>query len=146
MSCRKRRRWHFRDPKFKNFLGEHAPRTPPGLGRLRRANFSPAWTFKISRYPIDYRYLVAYEIIAQGWKKRLGLEGGWRWGGGGGGILKIIIFFLGGGVQFSSVMIFGGLSFNTPHFSDPSPPAPWDVINDRSLMSSVSGTRIKCPI
>lgn len=50
------------------------PRTPPGLGRLRRANFSPGWTFKISLYPTDYRYLVAYEIIAQGWKKRLCLE------------------------------------------------------------------------
>ena len=37
ISCRKRRRWHFRGPKFKNFLGEHAPRLPPppGLGRLR---------------------------------------------------------------------------------------------------------------
>ena len=28
-----------------------------------------------SRYAADYRYLVAYEIIAQGWKKRLGVEG-----------------------------------------------------------------------
>ena len=59
------------------------PRTPPGLGRLRRANFSPGWTFKISLYPTDYRYLVAYEIIAQGWKKRLCLEGV---GGGEGGV------------------------------------------------------------
>ena len=51
------------------------PQTFPGLGRLGRVNFSsPACTFKISRYA-DYRYLVAYEINAQGWKKRLGLEG-----------------------------------------------------------------------
>ena len=70
---------------MKNFLGEHAPRTPPGLGRLRRANFSPGCTFKISRYAADYRYLVAYEINAQGWKKRLGLEGVAGGVGGGGG-------------------------------------------------------------
>ena len=43
-------KWHFRDPKFQNFLGEHAPR-PPSLGRLRRSQFPPcAYTFKISRY------------------------------------------------------------------------------------------------
>ena len=85
------------------------PRTPPGLGRLRRANFSPGWTFKISLYPTDYRYLVAYEIIAQGWKKRLCLEG--VGGGEGGCILKIIIAKGGGGVQFSSVIIFWGVKF-----------------------------------
>ena len=28
MSCRKHRRWHFQDSKFKNFLAEHAPRLP----------------------------------------------------------------------------------------------------------------------
>ena len=28
MPRRKTRRWHFRDPKFQNFLGEHAPRPP----------------------------------------------------------------------------------------------------------------------
>ena len=47
----------------------------PWLGRLRHVNFSsPTCTFKISRYA-DYRYLVAHEINAQGWKKRLCLEG-----------------------------------------------------------------------
>ena len=40
------------------------PPTPAGLGCLRRANFtSPA-----------YRYLVAYEINALGWKERLVIE------------------------------------------------------------------------
>ena len=96
MSYRKRRKWHFRDPKFKNVLGEHAHRTSPGLGRLRRANFSPGCTFTISRYAADYQYLVAYEIIAPGWKKRFGLEGV----GGRGGILKIIIAKGGGGTIF----------------------------------------------
>ena len=33
MSCEKRWKWHSWDPKFKNFLGEHAPRPP--LARLR---------------------------------------------------------------------------------------------------------------
>ena len=40
MSCKKRWKWHFWDPKFKNFLEEYAPR-PPRLGRLHRYNFSP---------------------------------------------------------------------------------------------------------
>ena len=44
-------------------------------------------TFKISCYAANYRYLVAYEINARGWKKRLGLEGV----GEGGGGLKIVI-------------------------------------------------------
>ena len=82
------------------------PRTPPGLGRLRRANFSPGWTFKISLYPTDYRYLVAYEIIAQGWKKRLCLEG--VGGGEGGCILKIIIA-RGGGTIFICNYFLGGV-------------------------------------
>ena len=47
--------------KIKNFLGEHAPRLPQ------------VCTFKISRYAANYQYLFAYEINAQGWKKRLGL-------------------------------------------------------------------------
>ena len=66
----------FPRPKFKTFLGEACPQTSPGLGRLRRVNFSsPACTFKISRYA-DYQYLVAHEINAQGWKtERLGPEG-----------------------------------------------------------------------
>ena len=52
------------NPNLKIFGGERPP-TPPGLGRLRRANSTSS----------SYRYLVAYEINAQGWKKRLGLEG-----------------------------------------------------------------------
>ena len=55
------------------FSGGECPPTPPGLGRLRRANFTSP----------SYRYLVAHEMNAQGWKKRLGLEGVWSGGGGG---------------------------------------------------------------
>ena len=67
-----------------------------GLGRLRRANLisSPAYTFKISRYAatwLHYRQLTAYEINAQGWKKRLSREGE-------GCVLKIVTA-KGGGVQ-----------------------------------------------
>ena len=105
--------FHFRDPKFEKRLGEHAPSRPPCLGRFGRANFSsPACTFKISRYTANYRHLIAYEINAQGWKKRLSLEGV---GGGG------------GGVQFSYVIILVGYSFDTPHFYtflNPPPPPP----------------------
>ena len=64
------------NPNLKIFGGERPP-TPPGLGRLRRANSTSS----------SYRYLVAYEINAQGWKKRLGLEGV----GGGGCISKMVI-------------------------------------------------------
>ena len=34
MSCEKRWKWHSWDPKFKNFLGEHAPRPPLGWAGL----------------------------------------------------------------------------------------------------------------
>ena len=89
----------FPDPKFEKFLGEHAPSRPPCLGRLGLANFSsPACTFKISCYTANYRHLIAYEINAQGWKKRLSLEGVGK--GGGGYILKFVIVKRGGGYNF----------------------------------------------
>ena len=48
----------------------------PQVWGLRRANFSSLTrSFEISRYVADYRYLIAYEINAQGWKNRRGLEG-----------------------------------------------------------------------
>ena len=72
----------FRGPKFKNFLGEHDPRLPQVWGAFGKLT-SSACTFKISCYAANYRYLIAYEIIAQGWKKRLGLEGVGEGGGGG---------------------------------------------------------------
>ena len=45
-------KWHFRDPKLKNFPLEHAPAPRPRsvLERLWRSNFSSrAYNFKISR-------------------------------------------------------------------------------------------------
>ena len=117
MSCRKRKRWHFRDPKFETFLREHAPRLPQVWGASSVLTFtSPACTFKISRYAVNYRHLVAYEINAQGWKKRLSL-------GGGGVHFKNC--YCQGGVQLSYVIILAGYSFDTPHFSEnPHPPPP----------------------
>ena len=51
MSCEKRWKWHSWDPKFKNFLGEHAPRPPLGWAGLAYNFSSPcAYTFKISHY------------------------------------------------------------------------------------------------
>jgi len=44
--------------------------------------------------PIDYRYLIAYEINTQGWKNRLGLEG------------------VGGGVHFKTCYRQGGYNFH----------------------------------
>ena len=80
------------------------PQTPPGLGRLRRANFSaPACTFKISRYAANYQYLIAYEVRAQGMEEETWSGRGWR--GGGGCILKIVI--VKGGTS-SYVIIRGG--------------------------------------
>ena len=118
MSSRKRRRWHFRDPNLKSLWGSMPPDSPR-LERLCRANFSsPACTFKVSRYAANNRCLIAYEINAQGWKKRLGPEG--VGGGGFGCIWKIVIakgvegdtificnYFRGGGrVKFWYITLF----------------------------------------
>ena len=50
------------------------PPDSPKFGSIRHAKISPVCTFKISHYAVDYRYLVAYKINAQGWKKRLVLD------------------------------------------------------------------------
>ena len=107
------------------------PQTRSGLGRLRCANFSsPACTFKISRYAADYRYLASYEINAQGWKKRLWLEGV-DWGRG--CILKIFIA-KGGTIFICNNFFWGGGGKVLKHNTFLKTHAPlWDVINDRSL-------------
>ena len=116
MSSRKRRRRHFRDSKFKHFLGEHAPRLPQFWGAFGALTFLPlraALKSPATLLTADYRYLIAYEINAQGWKKRLGLDGI----GGGECIFKIAIYCQ-EVVQLSLVIIFAGESFDTPHFSE----------------------------
>lgn len=64
---------------------------PLDLERLGRLKFSSrAYTFQISHNALDYRYLIANEIIAKERKERrekqiilkLGLEGDWEGGGG----------------------------------------------------------------
>ena len=77
------------------------PPVSPRFGApLGRANFSsPSCTFKISRYAAHYWYLKSYEINAQGWKKRLGLEGLEKGGGGG---MHFKIFITKGGIIFIS--------------------------------------------
>ena len=130
MSSRKRRRRHFRDSKFKYFLGEHAPRLPQFWGAFGALTFPPlraALKSPATLLTADYRYLIAYEINAQGWKKRLGLDGI----GGGGCIFKIAIYCQ-EGVQLSVVIIFGGKVLI--HHTFLKTPVPLrDVINDRSL-------------
>ena len=91
MSCRKPRSCHFWDPKFKNFLAEHAPRLP----QVCRV------TSRILYYAADYQYLIAYEINAQKLTKRLGLEGV----GGRGAHFKNCYCL--GGVQFWYVILSG---------------------------------------
>ena len=51
MPGRKTKGWHFQDPKFQNFLGEHAPRPPSCkcLQRLRKI-YSRVYIFKIPHY------------------------------------------------------------------------------------------------
>ena len=48
---------------------------PDGLPQVWGAFSSLTRSFEITRYVADYRYLIAYEINAQGWKNRRGLEG-----------------------------------------------------------------------
>ena len=59
---------------------------------------------QISRYA-DYLYLIAYEINAHGWKKRLGLEGVWAGGGGG---VHFKNCYCQGGYNFHMYFSFGG--------------------------------------
>ena len=65
MSCRKRRRWHFRDPNLKILLlGEHAPRLRQVSGALSALTFLPLGA--PSKYHATLPTPVAYVINAQG--------------------------------------------------------------------------------
>ena len=161
MSCRKCRRWHFRDPKFKNFLGEHAPRFPQVWGAFSMLTcplHAPSNSHALYAADYIYQYLIAYEINAQGWKKRLiGIEGV---------KIKFTCFICcwlhipvsyslwnqcprmgGGGVHFETcycqegynfyMWLFvcgGGGNFLYTTLFWPPHPRPLEVINDRSLM------------
>ena len=74
--------------------------------------------------------MLAYEINAQGWKKRLGVEGVGEVRGGGGCILKIAIAK--GDVEFSYITFFGGeggkVFIHHTFLNSPPPPPPWKVI------------------
>ena len=52
--------------------------------------------------------MVAYEINAQGWKKRLGVEGVGEVQGGGGGVYILKIAIAKGAVEFSYIIFFLG--------------------------------------
>ena len=131
MSYRKPRRWHFRDPKFKNVLVEHAPDP--------LTNFFPCVHLQISPYAADYRYLyIAYEINAlQGWKKRLE-------GVGGGGGVDFKNCSCQREMQFSRAIIFGGervqFWYTTP-FGTPTPRPPPPGRNKRSVPKVASRYR-----
>ena len=125
MSCRKCRRWHFRDPKFKNFLGVF----PQVWGTFGALTF---FSFKISCCAADYWHLIAYEINTQGWKKRLGLEG--VRGGGGGAFWKLLLPR--GGTIFIC-NYFGGFKFWYTTLLK-TPATVWELINDQSLTKGVT--------
>ena len=113
LSCRKRSRWHFRDPKFKYFLlGQHAPRLLQVWGVFGALTFILLRALSKSHATLPTTCIlnsVDYEINAQGWKKTLGLEGdGGRGGcilncycqGGGGTTFRCNFIFFGGGGKF----------------------------------------------
>ena len=80
MSGRKRRRWHFRDPKFQTFQGKYTP----SWGAFVALTFLPLRTPSKSHATLLW-------LLTQGWKKRLGLEG-----------------VVGGGVYFKDCYCQGG--------------------------------------
>ena len=112
MSCRKRRRWHFRDLKIKTFLGEHAPRFPQ-MGRLCRANLSsPACRNQWPRMKEE-------TCTRRGWGEHF--KNCYCQGGG----TIFTYHFLGRAGGGGKVLI---------HHTFLKTPAPlWDVINDWSL-------------
>ena len=119
ISCKKRRRWPFRGPKFKNFLGEHAPRLPPpppqdwGAFVFLLPSFPPC-TFKSSRCWLQ----VSYSL----WNQCLGMEEA------------------GGEVHFKNCYCQGGYNFHMKlfrwgrgmiHHTFLKTPFPlWDVISE----------------
>ena len=120
MSCRNCWRWHFRDPKYKNFLGEHAPRLPQvwvAFGTLTFLSLRAPSKFHATLLTTGILYLNMKSVPKDGRGELAykGLEverGGWC-------ILKIVIAR--GNFQ---MQLFGrGWSFDTPHFSEnPRPP------------------------
>ena len=107
MSCRKRRRWHFWDPKFKNFPGEHAPRLPQVWGAYGALTFLPL------RAPSKSHATLLITGILQ-LMKSMRLKG-WRRNskrvGGGGVHFKNCYYQVGWGVQFLYVFILGEVKF-----------------------------------
>ena len=99
----------------------------------------------MSRYAADYRYLIAYEINPQGWRKRPGLEGV---GGGGVHLIMVIVFFLerggGGTILICNYHFFwGGKVLIHRTFQKTRVPL-LDVINDRSVPNNERGCAFGC--
>ena len=97
---------------------------PLNLERLRRLKFSSgAHTFKISHNVLDYRYLIANEIIAKGRKKRkTNYLKTWSRMGWGGGAFKILLLPIAKGVQFLYKVALEKWSFDKHTFLNPLPP------------------------
>ena len=123
----KRRRWHFRDPKLKKFLGEHAPRLPQVWGTFGALTL---YLLPLRAHSnLTLRWLpVSYSLWNQcPWME----EETWsRRGLGGGGGVHFKNSYCQGGYNFHMYFSFGGggggggLSLDTPHFSKTSSPHP----------------------
>ena len=101
MSCRKRRRWHLRDPKCKHFLGEHAPRLPRVWGAFGAQTFLPLRAPSKPHATLSTtRFSWLTKSMPKDGKRDSCSRRSWR--GGGGCILKIVIAK---GVLFSYVII-----------------------------------------
>ena len=89
-------------PNLKIFCWGSMPPDSPRFGAPSPSSAfsSAACTLKISRHAANYRHLIVYEINAQGWKKRLGLEGV-----GGVGRVHFKNCYCQGGIQFSHAII-----------------------------------------
>ena len=128
MSCRKYRRWHFRDPKLKNFLGV-LPQVWDTIGALS--------FLLLQNLMLRFWVLPFYSL----WNQCPSLEeetcSRWGWSGGWGCILKIVIAGAGGGGTIFICNYFGGFKFWYTTLLK-TPAALWDVINDQSLTKGVT--------
>ena len=140
MSCRKRRRWHFRDPKFKTFLGEHASRLTQVWGAFGALTSLPLCATSKSHATLlitgNYGSLwnQCPRMEEETWCRR-----GWGGAGGGGGSLHFKNRYCQGGCRIFIYNIFlgggrGGKGFIHHTFLNSlPPPPPWNVIKVRSL-------------
>ena len=134
MSCGKHRRWHFQDPKFKNFLGI-MPLDPPKVwGTFGSLIFLPVHApSKSHTMPLISSILSLMKSVPNGVKKRKTnyLKTWSRRGFGGGGVHFKNCYFQ-GGFNFDMKLFWGAkvLMRHTFLKTLAHPPHFWEVINN----------------